>query len=360
MPSYYIKSFINFQVKPKCFYISYSFCLVMKPNNELSSENEVKLDLKDKKILFELDFNARRPYSLLAKKVGLSKQGAEYKVNNLIKKGVIKGFYPIINVPKLGYKYCRLLLTVENTTKEKQQEIIDYLVKHHKVFWLFKMHGVYDFLVVVWVKELSEFREFKEELESRFEGHIKRAVENIMTDVIHYQHRYLLGSQGTQEIHLKEVSPFIKIDGLDKNIIDMLSENARLPLVKIAKRVKESAKLVGNRIKKLEQMRVIEGYRPIIDHTKIGYTYYKLFIELNRKAKEELKKLKAYIKSNPLVIYLVEGIALPSDLDIEIMVKNNQQLFEFIEDLRFKFPTLIGEYQTVIFVDTLKVKYLPF
>ncbi len=327
---------------------------------KLNTENGVKLDLKDKKILFELDFNARIPYSLLAKEIGLSKQGAEYKVNNLLKKGVVKGFYPVINVPKLGYKYCRLLVTVENMTKEKQEEIIDYLMKHHKVFWLFKMHGVYDFLVVVWVKELNEFREFKEELESKFEGHIKRAVENIMTDVIHYQHRYLLGIKDTQEIHLKETSQFVKIDELDKKIIDVLSENGRLPLVEIAKIVKESAKLVGNRIKKLEQERIIEGYRPIIDHTKIGFTYYKLFIELNRKSKEELKKLKAYIKNNPLVLYLVEGIALPSDLDIEIMVKNNQQLFEFIEDLRFKFPTLIGEYQTVIFIDTLKVKYLPF
>ena len=332
----------------------------MKLNSEISAENCVKLDLKDKKILFELDFNARMPYSLLAKNVGLSKQGAEYKVNNLIKKGVIEGFYPVINVPKLGYKYCRLLVTLQNMTKEKQQEIVDYLLKHHKVFWLFKMHGVYDFLIVIWVKELSEFREFKEEMESKFEGHIKRAVENIMTDVIHYQHRYLLGIKDTREIHLKEVSELIKLDELDKKIIDVLSENARLPLVEIAKKVHESAKVVGNRIKKLEQKKIIEGYRPIISHAKIGYTYYKLFIELNKKAKEELKKLKAYIKSSPLTLYLVEGVALPSDLEIEIIVKSNQQLFEFIEDLRFKFPTLIGEYQTVIFVETLKVKYLPF
>ncbi len=332
----------------------------MRLKEELSAEKSVKLDLKDKKILFELDFNARRPYSLLAKKAGLSKQGAEYKVNNLIKKGVIKGFYPVINVPKLGYTYCRLLVTLQNMTKEKQQEFIDYLLKHHNVFWLLKMHGGYDFLVVVWVKELSEFREFKEGIESKFTGYIKKAVENIATDVIHYQHRYLLGIKDTPEIHLKETSEWVKIDDLDKKIIGVLGENARLPLVKIAERVQESAKVVGNRIKRLEQRKIIEGYRPIINHTKIGYTYYKLFIELNRKSKEELKKLKAYIKNNFLVIYLVEGIALPGDLDIEIMVKTNQQLFDFIEDLRFRFPAMIGEYQTIIFVDTLKVKYLPF
>lgn len=327
---------------------------------ELTEENEVKLDLKDKKILFELDFNARIPYSQLAKKVGLSKQGTEYKLNNLSKKGVIKGFYPVVNVPKLGYRYCRLLVTLQNMTEGKYNEIIDYLMGHNKVFWLFKMHGIYDFLIVIWVKELNEFREFKEELESKFGSYIKKAIENITTDVIHYQHRWILGNKETKEIHLKETSELVEIDKLDKEIIDVLSENARLSLVEISKRVNESAKVVGNRIKKLEEKKLIEGYRPIINHNKIGYTYYKVFINLNKISKEELKKLKVYIKSDPLVIYLVEGIALPGDIDIELMIKSNKQLYDFIEYLRFKFPTLIGEYQTIIFVDTLKVKYLPF
>jgi len=325
-----------------------------------SGEVEVRLDLKDKKILFELDFKARMTYSQLAKKVGLSKQGAEYKLNNLIKKDIIKGFYPVINVPKLGYKYCRLLVTLQNTTKEKYQEIVDYLIKHNKVFWLFKMHGIYDFLIVIWVRALNEFREFKEELESQFSNYIKNAVENITTDVIHYQHRWLLGHKETKEIHLKETSEIIEIDKVDKEIINLLSDNARFSLVDISKKVNESAKVIGNRIKKLEEKKLIKGYRPIINHNKIGYTYYKVFINLNKISLEELKKLKTYIKNNPLVIYLVEGIALPGDIDIEMMVKNNQQLYNFIEDLRFKFSTLIGEYQTVIFVDTLKVKYLPF
>ena len=76
----------------------------------------VKLDQKDKKLLYELDFHSRDPYSKLSKRVNLSKQGVEYKINNLIKKGVIKGFYPVINVPKLGFIYCMLFLTLQNTT----------------------------------------------------------------------------------------------------------------------------------------------------------------------------------------------------------------------------------------------------
>ena len=321
----------------------------------------VKLDLKDKKILFELDFNARISYSALAKKVGLSKQGAEYKLKNLMKKGVIKGFYPVINVPKLGYlPYCRLLVTLQNLTEERQREIIDYLISHDKVFWLFSMQGPYDLLIDIWVKSITEFKDFTEELESKFGENIKGKSENITTDVIHYQHRYLLGTKETGEIHLKETSERIEVDELDKKILHILCSEGRIALINVAKKIGESAKVIAYRIKNLEKKKVIEGYRPIIDYGKIGFTYYKLFISLNRISKEEIAKLKSYIRNNPLVIYIVEGIGFPGDLDIELMIKSNQQLFDFIKDLKFKFPALVGEYQTVIFMDTLKVKYLPF
>lgn len=332
----------------------------MQEISKYSEEKPIKLDLKDKKILFELDFNARISYSQLAKKVGLSKQGAEYKVNNLIKKEVIKGFYPVINVPKLDYVYCRLLVTLQKVNKERYNEIIEYLINHNKVFWLFQMQGIYDLLIVIWAKSITEFKDFIEELESKFGENIKKKTETITTDVIHFQHRYLLVIKEAKEIHIKETSERIGIDELDKKILNILCNNARISLVEISQQVKESAKVVAYRIKKLEKKKLIEGYRPIINHNKIGYTYYKILINLNKISKEELNKLKSYIKNNPLIVYIVEGVGLPADLDIEMMVKSNQQLFDFIEDIKFKFPALIGEYQTVMFIATLKVKYLPF
>ena len=332
----------------------------MQEITKYSEEIPVKLDLKDKKILFELDFNSRISYSQLARKVGLSKQGVEYKVNNLIKKGVIKGFYPVINVPKLGYIYCRLLVTLQNLTKDKHKKIVNYLTNHNKVFWLFQMQGIYDLLIVIWARSVTEFKDFIEELENKFGENIKRKTETITTDVIHFQHRYLLGIEKTGEIHIKETSERIGIDKLDKKILNILCSNARISVVDISKKVNESAKVVAYRIKKLEKKKLIEGYRPIINHNKISHTYYKVFISLNKISKQELNVLKSYIKKNPLIIYIVGGIGLPADLDIEMMVKSNQQLFDFIEDIKFKFPMLIGEYQTVIFMDTLKVKYLPF
>ena len=156
----YNKSFIILFDKRKILNTYISFSLIMEEKARTES-----LDLKDKKILFELDFNARMPYSVLGRKVGLSKQGVEYRVQNLIKRGIIKGFYPVINVPKLGYIYCRLSLTLQNITSEKKKEIVRYLQNNPKVFWLLDVQGIYDIFIVIWAKSLTEFREFIEEVE---------------------------------------------------------------------------------------------------------------------------------------------------------------------------------------------------
>ncbi|MEK6867667.1 MAG: winged helix-turn-helix transcriptional regulator, partial [Nanoarchaeota archaeon] len=315
-----------------------------------TEEKVENLDLKEKKILYELDFNARLSYAQLGRKVGLSKQGAEYKMNSLVKKRVIKGFYPVINVPKLGFLYCRLLITVQNVTKEKREEFLSYLKNHKSVFWLLEMQGQYDILIVIWARTITEFKMFGEEIEKKYGEYIKKKIETVATDVIHLQHRYLLGKTETKEIHIRETGERGVIDALDKKILSTLCADARMSLMRIAKECKTSAKVVAYRMRKMERMKIIEGYRPIINHNALGYTYYKLFITINKGTKEALRKVKSYIKQIPLCVYIVEGVGLTADLDVEIMVQSNQELFSFIEQLRFTFPTSIGEYQTVIFL----------
>ncbi len=331
-------------------------------NKEKKGEKEENfiLDKKDKKILQILDFHGRCSYTQLAKKVGMSKQGVDYKVRLLQKRGVIQGFYPVINVPKLGYLYCRMLLTFQNVTLEKKEQILKKLKEHKKVFWLLEMHGPYDILIVMWAKTVSEYMAFADEIQNMFGAYIKKKKETIATDVIHLEHRYLLHKEETKEIHIRETKERITLDDLDREILQLLCLNGRVSLVEIATKCKKSAKVVAYRIKRMKQQKLIEAYRPILDHKKIGYTYYKLFIHMNGADSTDRKKVKVFIKQHSAVIYMVEGFGLPADLDIEIMVHSTKELLEFINTLRFSFPTIIGEYETALFVETKKVKYLPF
>lgn len=320
----------------------------------------IKLDAKDRRLLFELDFNARRDIKTLAKGVGIPAREVEKRIYRLIQQNVIKGFHPVLNVPKLGYIYCRIVVTLQNCPKEREEDMTDYLINHPNIFWVFRMQGMYDFLIVMWAESLTQFTDFVEEFENKFGKFIKRKLETVVTHLTYFQARYLTGTQKTREIHVKETTERISIDELDKRTLQLLSINARFTLTELSLNLHTSEEDMAKRIRRLERGGLIEGYRPLIDHTLLGYTWYKVWLNINKTSQKAFKQLSAYIRENPITLWTVEGIGLPADLEIEVMVRSNQELFDFINGMRQQFPMMIEEYTTVMFIETLKELYLPF
>ena len=61
------------------------------------------------------------------------------------------------------------------------------------------------------------------------------------------------------------------MDELDYKILEKLNENARKSYREIARELKISLTTVSNRIKRMEDEKVIERYIPLINQEKIGY-----------------------------------------------------------------------------------------
>jgi DNA-binding Lrp family transcriptional regulator len=61
------------------------------------------------------------------------------------------------------------------------------------------------------------------------------------------------------------------MDELNYKIIEKLNENARKSYREIARELKVSLSTISNRIKKMEDEKVIERYIPLINQEKIGY-----------------------------------------------------------------------------------------
>src|SRR3989338_5909449 len=86
-----------------------------------------ELDQIDRKILYELDINARQSASQLARKLRKSKETVNFRINRLIKNGIIKGFYAITNTSKFGLYYYKVYLKFKNISSKKSDEILKYI-----------------------------------------------------------------------------------------------------------------------------------------------------------------------------------------------------------------------------------------
>jgi Lrp/AsnC family leucine-responsive transcriptional regulator len=61
------------------------------------------------------------------------------------------------------------------------------------------------------------------------------------------------------------------MDAIDRQLIDLLRDNARLPYAELARKVGLSAPAVHERVGKLESAGVIRGYRADISPDQLGY-----------------------------------------------------------------------------------------
>jgi len=61
------------------------------------------------------------------------------------------------------------------------------------------------------------------------------------------------------------------MDEVDDKILEKLNENARKSYREIARELNVSLTTVSNRIKKMEDKKIMERYIPLINQEKIGY-----------------------------------------------------------------------------------------
>ena len=69
---------------------------------------------------------------------------------------------------------------------------------------------------------------------------------------------------------MSEIYDSINLDDIDKKIISLLKRNARNSVSKISETINLSVPATSERIKKLEDLDIIKGYKAIINSRKIG------------------------------------------------------------------------------------------
>lgn len=139
------------------------------------------------------------------------------------------------------------------------------------------------------------------------------------------------------------------IDETDRKIINVLVENSRLSLRKIAKKVGVSVATVMNRMKELEKDKIINSYTVGLDYTKLGYDICAI-IDV-RVAHRQTPDVDRKIKNHPSV---VTAFNMTGDFDITILArfKTRQELDEFIKWLQ-SFDVIYRS-QTKLILNTVK------
>lgn len=122
----------------------------------------------------------------------------------------------------------------------------------------------------------------------------------------------------------------MNLDSINSKILECLQKNARLSNAEIGRRVGISSPAVSERIKKMEDLGIIEDYKTIVSPFEIGYQL-KAIITLRAfmgKLKPFLEKVKTY--DEVINCYRITG---DENIVMEVVLKNQKHLEAFIDQL---------------------------
>ena len=146
-----------------------------------------------------------------------------------------------------------------------------------------------------------------------------------------------------------------QLDALDKKILQLISGDARIPFLEVARMCNVSGAAIHQRIQKLSAQEVIKGSVFLIDPEKVGYSTC-AFVGLNL---QDPSKFDSVVEALRAIPEVVECHYTTGDYDIfiKIYAQDNHHLLNVIHDKLQ--PLGLSRSETIISFGSAFTRQLP-
>ena len=320
-------------------------------------KEKLELDKKDKKILYELYLNARVPVSKISKKVGLSKDTVKYRIKRMEKKGLILGHTAVVNLNKLEYHWNILLIQTNFENQSQETSFIEFTQECKNILKVMKCSGKWDYQIDVVYSSILEFNKIINKIKY-FSPLLDFAVLNCLKE-IKYAHIPEEFFEGITRKNLKppvgrvdESQNKTECDEIDLTIIKNLLRNSRITLLELSRLIKLSPDATNNRIKRLETIKILNGFMPVIN-TAMLYDEHWIFMQLNKE-----NKLISFLEEHKSIQTIYET-GYQYDLFFWISTKTIGEYEQILTEIKNKFSKEIIKIDSVIALKEYKYTEFP-
>ncbi len=320
----------------------------------------LKLDVKDKKLLYYLSTDSRLSYTQLSKKISLSKNTVKYRIQRLKDKGIITKFASIINLGSINLTTVALLLRFNEDIYENPS-IIEYFKNHNKVNWVASLSGQWDIFAEFIVPNITSIEEILDNIILRF-GNLLNTYQIFFSSFpLRVEH---LTSDFYKDLQIKEVQKkqrtknIYKIDEIDKKILQVLNEDSSLSLLKIAEKLELTTDIVRYRIKNLKDKGIILKFFSEINLKNLGYTEYLYTISLKNISQERLQNLHSRIKEEGNIRYAFYD-AISQKIIFTCAYKDSEGIDKLSRNIRKEYSDIINHQQYLLIKDQILFNLFP-
>lgn len=236
--------------------------------------------------VFLFSMNSRESLVKIGKKLNKSQQYINYNISKLEKNGQIKGYHTIFDYARFGYLVFHVYIKIIYSNQKQYDSMIADLMSNPHVIGISELGGMSDVLIEFAAYNPSAFNKAFKEVITKYSSQVQSY--KVLIEILkHIYPKNYMSKKHDLDIVNRYRDLIVGADRLpldldeqQRRICYELYKDPKTPVVSIARAVGLSPKTVMLKIKELEKMRVIRGYRPLFDLEKLGVYHNKLFLEL--------------------------------------------------------------------------------
>ncbi len=134
----------------------------------------IELSKKDKKLIHLISNNARFRLLDIAKDLSVDVKTVQNKIKKFHKIGFIEGYTTFFNLNKIGLKYFKIFIYVQERSKKEYESLLSFCKNKPNVIHLMKTIGPWELELEIEAEDLEYIHKLTKELRNRFPNIIKK------------------------------------------------------------------------------------------------------------------------------------------------------------------------------------------
>lgn len=315
-----------------------------------------KLDLIDKKIIYELDLDSRQSATSIAKKLKIAKETVNFRIKRLLKNNIIKGFYAILDTSLINKFFFKIFIKFNEIHPNRRKEILDFFATYPKMSQVLLLEGNYDVQLFLLVEENNDLMIFMEEL-NNFCGKELQKKEILIVDTMYrFNQKFLYSEKRNFTVSVSNKNKQYNIDNVSWDVLKEISKNSRISILDIAKNLNISSQLAQYHLKKLIKDKVIVSTHIAINYDKFNMQHYHLTFQVNDH--KIINQIIQFFNQKNKSIFATKMIG-HYDVSAELIVENNEVLRNFVDGLLIKFSEKINHLDIFLIYKEYELRLYP-
>lgn len=149
------------------------------------------------------------------------------------------------------------------------------------------------------------------------------------------------------------------LDDVDCTILSVLQSDGRISNTELARQVNLSPPAVHARVRRLEEIGLIQRYVALVDHELAGYDMLCLIaIRMELHQRHHIERLRAIVQTMPEVLEC-HHVTGEYDYQLKVVIRNRQELERFVVDRLTTIPGIAHIRTSLVLSEIKSTTALP-